>query len=128
MGPLLQILGLDVLNSNTLKMIIISIIVVTANLAVLYFSQMMAFVFLGVTARYSYKAYYNYINKDTLSYYGFEKVVDLTLTNQEKTIILNNFIHENHIKDTDAIGYLQNKVNTLTCSNKNELLLNINNN
>lgn len=127
MGPLLQVLGLDVLNPNTLKMIIISIIVVTSNLAVLYFSQMMAFLILGITARYSYKAYYNYINKDTLNYYGFEKVA-VDLTNQEKITILNNFIQENHINDANVIGYLQNKINTLTCSNKNELLLNINNN
>jgi uncharacterized membrane protein len=124
--PLLQILGLDILSANTLKMIIISIIVLISNLAVLYFSQMIAFLLLGITARYSYKAYYNYINKDTLNYYGFEKIVNLT--EQEKAAILNDFITENGIKDPNVIAFLQNKINNLICSNKNELILNINNN
>lgn len=126
LGPLLQILGLDVLSPNTLKMIIISIIVLTSNLAVLYFSQMIAFILLGITAKYSYKAYYNYINKDTLNYYGFEKIVNLT--EQEKVAILNDFIMENNINDPNVIAFLQNKINNLICSDKNELILNINNN
>lgn len=126
LGPLLQILGLDVLNPNILKMLIISMLIVISNLAVLYFSQMLAFLILGISARYSYKAYINYINKDTLNYYGFEKIVNLT--EQEKAAILNDFITENGIKDPNVIGYLQNKINNINCINKNELILNINNN
>jgi hypothetical protein len=124
--PLLHILGLNMLSPNTIKMIIISVIVIISNLAVLYFSQMMAFLLLGLTARYSYKAYNNYINKDTLSYYGFE--IEKILTDTEKTTILNEFIKNNNITDFSLIGFLQNKVNNINCSSKNELILNINNN
>lgn len=69
MQPLLQFLGIDILSPNTVKMIIITSVIVLSNLAVLYFNQMLAFLVLGMTARYSYKAYNNYLNKDTLNYY-----------------------------------------------------------
>jgi hypothetical protein len=130
MSPLLQILGLDILNPNILIMLIISIIIVTSNLAVLYFSQMMALALLGITARYSYKAYYNYINKDTLNYYGFEKITEKIpeLTLQEKNEILKEFLMEKSIKDESIIEYLSHKMNGFTCINKNELILSLNNN
>lgn len=62
-----------------------------------------------------------------MNYYGFEKEVK-ELTLQEKTDILTEFIKENRIKDTNLIGYLQNKISNVNIINKNELILNINNN
>lgn len=71
-------LGLDILSPNTLKMLVLTSIIILSNLSVLYLSQMLGFIILGISARYGYKAYNNYINQDTFNYYGF-KAKELTL-------------------------------------------------
>lgn len=124
--PLLQLLGLDVLNPNIIKMVVISFIVIMSNLAVLYFSQMIAFLFLGITARYGYKSYNNYINKDILNYYGFEKVQN-NLTFSEKESLLNDFIINNAITDEHFIKLIQSKIMNDNFVNKNEFILSISN-
>jgi hypothetical protein len=71
--PVLNILGLDILTPNILKMLVISGIIVGSNLAILHFSQMIGLLGLVILARYSYKSYTNYlINNENLNYLGFE--------------------------------------------------------
>lgn len=66
--PVLQILGLEVLSPNTIKMMIISMIVITANLMVLHFQKMIMIMITGIIARYSYKSYTNYlINSENMN-------------------------------------------------------------
>lgn len=69
--PVLQILGLDVLSPNTIKMIIISMIVITANIMVLHFQTMIMIMITAIIARYSYKSYTNYlINNENMMQIG----------------------------------------------------------
>jgi hypothetical protein len=66
--PVLQILGLDILNPNILKMIIISIIIITANLMVIHLHTMVMVLITGIIARYGYKSYTNYlINNENIA-------------------------------------------------------------
>ena len=71
--PVLNILGLDILTPNMLKMCVITGIIVISNLAVLYINQMIGLIGLAILGRYSYKSYTNYlINSENISYMGFE--------------------------------------------------------
>lgn len=84
--PVLSLLGIDILTPNVLKMLIITIFIIIANLSVLYFSQMAMLVLLSFLARYSYKSYTNYlINKENLDYMGF-KSAELSVQNTPQVI------------------------------------------
>jgi hypothetical protein len=61
MQPMLMYLGLDVLSPNTIKMMLISMIVITANIMVLHFQTMIMIMITAIIARYSYKSYTNYL-------------------------------------------------------------------
>lgn len=90
--PVLSLLGIDILTPNVLKMLIITIFIIIANLSVLYFSQMAVVVLLSLLARYSYKSYTNYlINKENIDYMGFKN----ELTNTQP-IVLEKTIEVSH--------------------------------
>jgi hypothetical protein len=79
--PVLEIIGLNELSPNIIKMIIITLVILVINLLILYFNKM---ILLGISiwvAKYSYKSYTKFIiNEEQISYMGFEKtqiVVDL---------------------------------------------------
>lgn len=73
MQPLLFALGIDYLSPNTIKMIMISIVILGVNLSVLYFNQMALLIISIGFARYGYKSYSNYlINQENMHYMGFE--------------------------------------------------------
>lgn len=95
MSNFLNIIGLDILQPNTLKMLVVTATIVGVNLLVLYFSYIIILATLGVLFRYSYKAYTNYlINQENLSYFGFVP----KLTFEKKLEILNNYISSNNLK------------------------------
>lgn len=61
MQPFLQILGLDILNPNTLKMVTLTIIVLFVNITIVHFNAIMLMVIPLGLARYMYKMYTNYL-------------------------------------------------------------------
>lgn len=59
--PLLQILGLDMLSPSTIKMLMVTCIVLGVNITILHFNTVVLMVLpLGIT-RYGYKMYTNYL-------------------------------------------------------------------
>jgi hypothetical protein len=69
--PVLQILGLEILSPNTIKMMLISMIVITANLMVIHFQKMIMVMITAIMARYGYKSYTNYlINNENMMQIG----------------------------------------------------------
>lgn len=59
--PVLQILGLEMLTPNMIKMLMITTIVITANLMVLHFQTIISIMITAIIARYGYKMYTNYL-------------------------------------------------------------------
>lgn len=68
LGPVLQLIGLDMLSPSVIKLLIVTTIVIGSNLMVLNFNGMIAVIgLLGIT-RYGYKSYTNYlINLENMS-------------------------------------------------------------
>jgi hypothetical protein len=65
--PLLMYLGLDVLSPSTIKMLIVTIIVIGVNITILHFNTMVILAIPIGIARYGYKSYTNYlINKENM--------------------------------------------------------------
>jgi hypothetical protein len=59
--PLLQILGLDMLSPSTIKMLMVTCLVLGVNITILHFNTVVLMVIpLGI-ARYGYKMYTNYL-------------------------------------------------------------------
>lgn len=66
--PVLMYLGLDILNPSTLTLLMITFIVIMANLTILNFQGIVGVAILLGIARYGYKSYTNYlINKENMT-------------------------------------------------------------
>lgn len=61
MQPLLMYLGLDVLSPSMIKMLIVTLIIITVNLMILNFNGMLGLIVSLGVARYGYKMYTNYL-------------------------------------------------------------------
>jgi hypothetical protein len=73
LGPILQILGLDMLSPSTIKMVMVTCIVLGVNITILHFNTVVLMVIPLGLARYGYKMYTNYlINSENLAKIGYE--------------------------------------------------------
>jgi hypothetical protein len=70
--PLLTTLGLDILSTDVIKMLIITIVILGANIMLLNLKSMMIIIItLGIT-KYGYKSYTNYLinSKSNTNYFN----------------------------------------------------------
>ena len=115
--PILNIFGIDIAQ-NLLKLSILTFIIIWSNLCILYFSQMLIFIFLGIIVRYSYKSYQNYIQNGDINWLGFYHI----LTDDEKVVILKNYLVEK--KEVLSDSLLNNLTeNILLIQSKQDILI-----
>lgn len=88
--PVLMYLGLDILNPSTLTMLMITGIVIMANLTILNFQGMIGVAILLGISRYGYKSYTNYlINKENMAITPTEIIKPVEKAVEQAPIIIN---------------------------------------